>query len=100
MIVKGAFEQLQSGIKTQTNKIETANKLIEHIKSEKLALHRQINQAEEDLQVVLDDVKRKLTISIYIENSKLFEEVTKVQNEFKNETVKVCLLYDFQKTFL
>ena len=87
---------MQAGIKIQTSKIEIANQLIEHIKSEKLVLHRKINQAEEDLQDVLDDVKRKLKISIYIENSKLFEEMTKVQNELKNETVQACLLYDFQ----
>ena len=90
---------MQAGIKIQTSKIQIANKLIEHIKSEKLVFHTKINQAEEDLQVVLDAVKRKLKISVYIENSKLFEEVTKIQNELKNETVKACLLYGFTETF-
>ena len=57
---------MQAGIKIQTSKIQIANQLIEHIKSEKLVFHTKINQAEEDLQDILDAVKRKLKISLYI----------------------------------
>ena len=83
---------MQVAIRNQTAKVETANKLIRDIRSKKSAIHVQINQAEEDLQNVLDDVKRKLKISIYIENSKLLGEVVEIRNQLKMENIKAGLL--------
>ena len=89
---KGEIGLLQVAIRNQTAKVETANKLIRDIRSKKSAIHVQINQAEEDLQNVLDDVKRKLKISIYIENSKLLGEVVEIRNQLKMENIKAGLL--------
>ena len=89
---EGEIGLLQVAIRNQTAKVETANKLIRDIRSKKSAIHVQINQAEEDLQNVLDDVKRKLKISVYIENSKLLGEVVEIRNQLKMENIKAGLL--------
>ena len=69
-----------------------ANKLIEEIKSEKSAINEKINRAEKDLEAILDDVKRKLKISVYVENSELLEEVAKIQNQLEIESLQVGLI--------
>ena len=76
--------QLSREIKNQTSKVLAANKLIEDIKSEKSALNEKMHQAEKDLEAILDDVKRKLKISVYVKNSELLEEVAKIQNQLRN----------------
>ena len=83
---------MQTEIKIQTSKVVAANKLIEDIKSEKSAINEKINRAEKDLEAVLDDVKRKLKISVYVENSELLEEVSKIQNQLENENLQVGLI--------
>ena len=80
---------MQTEINIQTSKVVAANKLIEDIKSEKSAINAKINSAQKDLEAILDDVKRKLKISVYVENSELLEEVAKIQNQLEIESVQV-----------
>ena len=83
---------MQAEIEIQTSKVLAANKLIEDIKSEKSAINEKINGAEKDLEAILDDVKRKLKISVYVENSELLEEVAKIQNHLEIENLKAGLI--------
>ena len=83
---------MQTEINIQTSKVVAANKLIEDIKSEKSAINEKINSAEKDLEAVFDDVKRKLKISVYVENSELLEEVAKIQNQLEIESLQVGLI--------
>ena len=84
--------QLQTEINIQTSKVVAANKLIEDIKSEKSSINAKINSAEKDLEAILDDVKRKLKISVYVENSELLEEVAKIENQLEIESLQVGLI--------
>ena len=83
---------MQTEINIQTSKVVAANKLIEDIKSEKSAINAKINSAQKDLEAILDDVKRKLKISVYVENSELLEEVAKIQNQLEIESLQVGLI--------
>ena len=83
---------MQAEIKNQTSKVLAANKLIEDIKSEKSAINGKIHEAEKDLETILDDVKRKLKISVYVENSELLEEVAKIQNQLEIENLQASLI--------
>ena len=79
---------MQAEIEIQTSKVLAANKLIEDIKSQKSAINEKIHKAEKDLETILDDVKRKLKISVYVENSELLEEVAKIQNQLEIENLQ------------
>ena len=83
---------MQAEIEIQTSKVLAANKLIEDIKSEKSAINQKINRAEKDLEAIFDDVKRKLKISVYVENSELFEEVAKIQNQLEIDNLQAGLI--------
>ena len=84
---------MQAEIEIQTSKVLAANKLIEDIKSEKSAINQKINRAEKDLEAIFDDVKRKLKISVYVENSELLEELAKIPKSTRN------LEFTIQKSF-
>ena len=83
---------MQAEIEIQTSKVLAANKLIENIKSEKSAINEKIHGAEKDLETIIDDVKRKLKISVYVENSELLEEAAKIQNKLEIENLKAGLI--------
>ena len=83
---------MQTEIDIQTSKVVAANKLIENIKVEKSAINEKINKAEKDLEAILEDVKRKLKMSVYVENSELLEKVAKIQNQLEIDNLQAGLI--------
>ena len=83
---------LQTEIDIQTSKVVAANKLIEDIKNGKSAINEKINKAGKDLEAILEDVKRELKISVYIENSELLEKVAKIQNQLEIDNLQAGLI--------
>ena len=83
---------MQTEIDIQTSKVVAANKLIEDIKVGKSAINEKINNAEKDLEAILEDVKRKLKMSVYVENSELLEKVAKIQNQLEIDNLQAGLI--------